>query len=169
MKSVFFCFCFVWAFTSITTLKAQNQNRNAAKTAVSPTNSLPVEPRLQASLDLLTQSLKANANSPQDKIQNLVFTEPEFVAIYEQTYNKEPGEKDKTIFEQKKANVLSLLNDFRNPNLQTQVLNVQERSGDNSLRAMVVTVKFTHQNLNKIAKLIMIKFNQNYKIMMLDE
>jgi len=64
---------------------------------------------------------------------------------------------------------LSLLNQFRNPNLQTQVLNVQERSGDNSLRAMVVTIKFTHQNLNKIAKLIMIKFNQTYKIMMLDE
>ncbi len=169
MKSIFLTFlCSFWLLNTFH-LKAQNQNRNAAKTAVSPTNSLPVEPRLQASLDLLTQSLKANANSPQDKIQSLLFTEPEFVAIYEQTYNKEPGEKDKTIFEQKKSSVLSLLNDFRNPNLQAQVLNVQERSGDNSLRAMVVTVKFTHQNLNKIAKLIMIKFNQTYKIMMLDE
>jgi hypothetical protein len=145
------------------------QNRKASHGLPIPVSNLAVEPRLQASLDLLTQSLKANPNSPQDKLKDLFFTEPEFDAIFEQTYNQSPGQKDKTIFQQKKSDVLSLLNQFRNPNLQTQVLNVQERSGDNSLRAMVVTIKFTHQNLNRIAKLIMIKFNQTYKIMMLDE
>lgn len=150
-------------------LKSQNQNRQASGNTQLPTISLPVEPRLQASLDLITQSLKANANTPQDKLKDLLFSEPEFVAIYEQTYNTSPGPKDKTIFQQKKSDVLNLLNQFRNPHLQTQVLNVKERSGDNSLRALVVTVKFTHQNLNKIAKLVMIKFNQVYKIMMLDE
>jgi len=147
----------------------KSQNRTAVKTAFTSSSSLAVEPRLQASLDLLTQSLKVQANSSQDKLKDLFFTDPEFDAIFEQTYNQSPGQKDKTIFQQKKSDVLSLLNQFRNPNLQTQVLNVQERSGDNSLRAMVVTIKFTHQNLNRIAKLIMIKFNQTYKIMMLDE
>ncbi len=150
-------------------LQAQSENRTPSKTSVSSMNSLPVEPRLQASLDVLSQSLKVNSGSKEDQIQKLLFTETEFEAIYEQTYNRKPGENDKKTFHQKQETVLNLLNGFRNPELQTQVLNVIERSGDNSLRAKVVTVKFTHQNLNKIAKFIMIKFNQAYKIMMLDE
>lgn len=148
--------------------QAQNVNRAATKANTHNVVSLPAEPRLQASIDVLAQSLKANANSAQDQLKSLLFTDAEFEAIFEQTYGKLPDEKDKATFQQKKSEIVDLFNQFRDPNLQIQVLNVTERSGDNSLRAMVVTAKFTHQNLNKITKLIMIKFNQVYKIMMLD-
>ncbi|GIV44941.1 MAG: hypothetical protein KatS3mg035_2064 [Bacteroidia bacterium] len=169
MKNILFTLLMIVELINLKGLLAQSQNRTASKTSVNKFNSIAAEPRLQASLNQLTESLKFEVNAPQNKLADLLFSESEFSAIYEQTYGISPGEKDKAIFQKKKSDVISLLNNFRDPNLQTQILNVVERSGDNSLRAMVVTVKFTHQNLNKIAKLVMIKYNQNYKIMMLDE
>lgn len=163
---LFFMIYYVLALGKVA---AQSPNRQAVQTPVQSAVSLPVDTRLQASIDALAQSLKTTQGSPQDQLDKILLTDPEFDEIFFQTYQAHPQQKDKVIFQQKKSDVVSLLNSLRNPNIQTQVLNVVERSGDNSLRSLVVTLKLSHQNLNKQVRFVMLKFNQVYKILMVDE
>jgi hypothetical protein len=150
-------------------IRAQTNNRRAQSSAVTPSTNLPSDPMMQSFLAKLESSLKAPAGSSADQLKSLLFNKLEFGFIHEQTYQTSPGPKDLATFDQLKNTIESEFAHFRDSTTTVQLLQLTERRGDGNLRAMIPTLKFTINQDSKILRLVLIKYNQEYKIMMIDQ
>lgn len=150
-------------------VNAQTNNRHALTSTVTPSTNLPSDPIMQSFITKLESSLKAPAGSTNDQLSTLLFNKFEFGFIHEQTYQKTPGPKDLATFDQLKSLCEAELAHFRDSTTTVQLLQLNERRGDANLRAMISTIKFTVNQDSKILKLVLIKYDQAYKIMMIDQ
>lgn len=150
-------------------VQAQTNNRHAQTSAVPASTNLPSDPMMQTFLTKLETSLKAPAGSPSDQFKSLLFNKFEYGFIHEQTYQTSAGPKDLATFDQLKNLVESEFAHYRDSSTTIQLLSLNERRGDSNLRAMVPTVKITVDQESKILRLVLIKYNQEYKIMMIDQ
>jgi len=149
--------------------QAQTNNRRAQNSAVPPSTSLPSDPMMQTFLTRFESALKVPVGAVSDPLSALFFNKAEYAYIHEQTYQHTPGPKDLATFDNIVSVAQGELAHFRDSSATVQLLQLQERRGDGNLRAMVSTVKLSLNQETKIVRLILLKYNQEYRIMMIDQ
>ncbi|MCS7074244.1 MAG: hypothetical protein NZ108_07240 [Bacteroidia bacterium] len=151
-----------------TTIGLGQQNKRTPQKSPEVTNTIPVDLRLQGVIRELETALKTPKESG-DLLQNLFFQPAQFKEIYSQTFHAEASADVMKQFDAKILAAKAELDNFRSPNLKAELVEVTERRGDGNLRAVVSKIKFITETQNYIRRLILLRYDQSYKVLMLDE
>jgi len=149
-------------------LHAQGTERSGNRQDDSAAPPVRADNSLLAAAAKLQEVLRAPDGDPNAKLTDVLLTREELSRVYNLMYKTEPNENVIAVFSEKQAQVLTVLNDFRNPETTVTVGEVTEKTGDSGFRAIVSVLHIQNPDSRLSMRFVFYPQPAAYKIIMVD-